>query len=73
MAEQTKKTKPNVPPIPEDVRSHARSARQELRQGIEAMLPPEVREHHRKARKEMLLAWRSMLDHAIQRMDEKKE
>jgi hypothetical protein len=41
------------------------------REGIKAFLPPEFIEHRRKARKEMLLAWRSVIDSAIKRIDEK--
>ena len=70
MAEKTtseKKTR-----IPEETRQHYQKARQEMRQGIETLLPEGFIEHHRNARKEMLLAWRSMLDAAIQRMEEKK-
>ncbi|MGZ9165412.1 MAG: hypothetical protein ACXW4M_14030 [Anaerolineales bacterium] len=59
--------------IPEEVRQHARAAREELRESIKAFLPPEFFEHRRKARKEMLLAWRSMIDAALERMDEKEE
>jgi hypothetical protein len=36
-------------------------------------LPPEFWEHGKKARKEMLLAWRSMIDAALERLDEKEE
>ena len=59
--------------IPEDVRRHARAAREEMRESMKAFLPPQFWEHSRKARKEMLLAWRSMIDAALERMDEKEE
>jgi hypothetical protein len=59
--------------IPEDVRRHARAAREEMRESMKAFLPPKFWEHSRKARKEMLLAWRSMLDAALERMDKKEE
>ena len=55
--------------IPEDVRQHMRAAREELRESIESLLPPKFVEHRRKARKEMLLAWRSMIDSALERID----
>ena len=58
--------------IPEDVRQHVRAAREEFRESIRAFLPPEFVEHGRKARKEMLLAWRSVIDAALERMDEKE-
>jgi len=71
MAEQTaRKNKPFEGRIPEEVRQHARAARQEMCAGFEALFPPEFMEHHHKARKEMLLAWRSMIDSAINRMEE---
>ncbi len=59
--------------IPEDVREHARAARQEMRESIKTFLPQGFLEHRKKARKEMLLAWRSLIDTAIERMDEKKD
>ncbi len=67
----TSQRKPLEDKIPEDVRQHMRAAREELRESIQAFLPPEFVEHRRKARREMLLAWRSLIDRAIQRMDEK--
>jgi len=59
--------------IPEEVRQHARAAREELRESVKAFLPPEFFEHRKKARKEMLLAWRSMINAALERMEEKEE
>jgi len=59
--------------VPEDVREHARAARREMRESLRSFLPPEFWEHRRKARKEMLLAWRSMIDHALERMEEKEK
>ena len=56
--------------IPEDVREHIHAAREEMRKSMEGMLPPQFIEHRRAARKEMLLAFRSLLDHAIQHIDE---
>jgi hypothetical protein len=56
--------------IPEDVREHMRAARDEMRKSMEGFLPPEFIEHRRAARKEMLLAFRTLLDHAINRIDE---
>jgi hypothetical protein len=57
--------------IPEDVREHMRAARDEMRKSMEGMLPPGFIEHRRAARKEMLLAFRGLLDHAIERIDER--
>jgi len=56
--------------IPEDAHQHLRAARQAMRQGMEAFLPPEFIDHGRAARREMLLAARSLIDHALKRMDE---
>jgi len=56
--------------IPDEVREHAKAARQEMHASMEALFPPEFLEHHRKARKEMLLAWRSMIDTVINKMEE---
>jgi hypothetical protein len=55
--------------IPEEVWQHVRAAREEIRESIKAFLPPGFVEHRKKARKEMLLAWRSLIDSAIERMD----
>jgi len=74
MAEQTaRKTKPFEGKIPEETRHHFRAAREEFHQSIEGMLPPGFAEHHRKARKEMLLAWRSIIDASLERMEEPKK
>ena len=59
--------------IPEDVRQHARAAREEMRESMKSFLPPEFWEHRKKARKEMLLAWRSMINAVLERMEEKEE
>ncbi len=59
--------------IPEDVRQHARAAREELRESVKAFLPPGFIEHRRKAGKEMLLAWRSLIDATLERMEKKEE
>ncbi len=73
MAEQTARThKPFEGKISEETRQHFRTAREEFHKSIEGMLPPEFAEHHRKARKEMLLAWRSMIDASLERMEEPK-
>jgi hypothetical protein len=57
--------------VPEDARQHFHAARQAMREGMESLFPPEFVEHRRAARREMLLAARSLIDHALQRMDEK--
>ena len=73
MDEQTTHRNPFEGRIPEDFRQHARAAREEFRESMKAFLPPQFWEHSRKARKEMLLAWRSMIDAALERMEEKEE
>jgi hypothetical protein len=57
--------------VPEEAREHFRAAREEMRKSIEALLPEGFVDHRKGARREMLMAWRSMLDVAIQRMDDK--
>ena len=60
MDEHTSHRRPFEDKIPEDVRQHTRAAREEMRESM-------------KARTEMLLAWRSMIDASLERMDKKKE
>lgn len=73
MPETTAKRKPFGGKIPDEAREHIRAAREEFRDSIRALLPPEFIEHRRKARKEMLLAWRSAIDAALERIDEKSK
>ena len=55
--------------IPEETRQHFHAAREEFRKSREGMIPHGFVEHRRKARREMLLAWRSMIDARLSRMD----
>ena len=71
MAEKTTKRKIFEEKVPEEVRQHVRAAREEMRESIKAFLPPEFVEHRRRARKEMLLAWRSVIDSALERIEQK--
>jgi len=73
MDEHTTRRKSYEDKIPEEVRQHARAAREELRESVKSFLPPEFFEHRKKARKEMLLAWRSMIDAALERLNKKEE
>ena len=73
MAENTTRRKSFEDRIPEEIRQHVRAAREEMRESIKAFLPPEFIEHRKKARKEMLLAWRSLIDATLERMEEKEE
>ncbi len=59
--------------IPEETRQHFKAAREEFRKSVQGMLPPEFIEHRHKARKEMLMAWRSMIDASLERMEETKK
>jgi hypothetical protein len=73
MEENTTHRRPFDDKIPEEVRQHARAALREMRESVKSFLPPEFWEHGKKARKEMLLAWRSMIDAALERIDKKDE
>jgi hypothetical protein len=59
--------------VSEETRQHFRTAREEFWKSMEGVVPPDFREHGRNARREMLLAWRSMIDATIARMDDKKK
>lgn len=56
--------------MPDEARQHLRQAREEFRAGLRALVPPEYIQHRRAARRETLLAMRSLLDHALKRLDE---
>lgn len=74
MAEQT--PRPNKPFenwVSDEAREHYRNARKEMREGIKSLLPPEYREHHENAHKEILLAWRTMIDDALNDMEKHTE
>ncbi len=71
--EDTSRRRPFEDRVPEEARQHARAAREEMRASMKSFLPPEFWEHRKQARKEMLLAWRSMIDAALERMDKKEE
>lgn len=73
MSEHTSSSKQYEHRIPEDVREHFKAAREEMRKSVEGMFPPELVSHRRAARKEMLLAFRGLIDHAIERMEERTE
>ena len=71
MAEKTNRQKKYESHIPEEARQHFRAAREEMRKSAALLLPEGFLEHRKGARREVMLAMRSMLDAAIQRMDEK--
>ena len=56
--------------LPEDTRQHLQAARQAFRESIEALFPAGFVEKRRIARREALLAARSLIDHALERMAE---
>ena len=72
----TNEEKPHPHPfeefVPEEARKHMRAARDEMRQTVEALFPPGFIEHRRAARKEMLKAARSLLDSAIQHLEQRE-
>ena len=58
--------------IPDEALEHAWKAREEIRQSVAALLPSlpaEFTTHRLAARKEMLLAVRSLIDNAIERVE----
>jgi hypothetical protein len=73
MEEKTTRRRRFEDEVPEEVRQHVRAAREELRESVQTFLPPGFVEHRKKARKEMLLAWRSLIDAALERMEKKEE
>jgi hypothetical protein len=73
MAEESTRSRRPFPRIlPDEVLEHARNAREELRKSVAALLPSppaEFTAHRNAARKEMLLAIRSLIDNAIERVE----
>ena len=57
--------------LPPEALEHMKAARQEMRKSMEAILPPGFMEHRHAARREMLLAFRSMIDAALEKTKEK--
>ena len=72
MNDKTSRRKHYEDQIPDEVRQHVRAAREEMRESMKAFLPPGFVQHRKNARREMLLAWRSLIDSALERMDEKE-
>jgi hypothetical protein len=74
MAEQNARAhKPFEGKVPEETRKHLRAARDEFHKSMEGILPPGFMEHRKQAHREMLLAFRSILDASLERMDEGKK
>ena len=59
--------------VPEEAVEHMKAAREEMRKSMETLLPPGFIEHRRAARKEMLKAARSMIDAALEKMEEREK
>ena len=57
--------------LPPEALEHMKAARHEMRKSMETILPPGFLEHRRAARKEMLLAFRSLIDAALKKTEEK--
>jgi|WetSurMetagenome_2_1015567.scaffolds.fasta_scaffold1152316_2 hypothetical protein len=55
-----------------EAREHVKAARDSMRMSWEELIPRGFIEHRREAHREMLLAMRSLLDAAIDRVDRKK-
>ncbi len=49
---------------------HLRAAKKEAAAAFGELLPPSFHEHRRAARREMLLALRSLIDEALERLEE---
>jgi hypothetical protein len=56
-----------------EAHEHLKAARQAMRKSFETLLPPGYLDHRRQARKEFLLAMRSLVDLAIDRVEKKVE
>ena len=59
--------------IPEEAMEHARTAREEMRKSIKAILPPEFLAHRQKARLEMLFAAREIINHTIDKLESQQK
>ena len=53
-----------------EARKHFRAAKQAMRKSVEAFLPPGVLEQRRLARKEFLLGLRTMVDVALETIED---
>ena len=63
----------DVSPRMQEAREHAKAARASMKKSFEELIPHGFIEHRRAARREMLVAMRSLLDAAIERIDKKPE
>jgi hypothetical protein len=72
MPEKTQNAAETSPRLKE-AREHAKAARASMKRSLTELIPHGFIEHRRVARKEMLLAMRSLLDAAIERIEKKIE
>ena len=67
MSDQESKSDRHFPKfLPDETVAHAKAARQEFEKSVESFLPPEFIQHRKAARREMLLAFRSLIDAALE-------
>lgn len=67
MTDQENKSDRRYPKfLPEETVVHAKAARKEFEKSVESFLPPEFIEHRKAARREVLLAFRSLIDAALE-------
>ena len=67
MAEDEEKKEPS------EFTEHVRAASKSMKKAWGSLIPKEFWQHRREARREMLLAMRSLVDGAIDRLEEKEE
>jgi hypothetical protein len=73
MAEETRKERRLFQEcLPDEALDHLRAARTEVRKSIEALFPQEFNARRRAARREVLLAVRSVIDAALERLETNK-
>jgi hypothetical protein len=70
--DESNESEPKNPKMKE-ARQHMKAAHEAMHQTVEAWLPKGFVENRRKARKEFFLAMRSLLDAAIERVEEKSK
>ena len=67
--EKEKKEHPFKDYVSEETVNHLKAAHSEFHKSIAGLVPPEFLAHRKAARKEMILAMRSFLDDALNRME----
>jgi hypothetical protein len=69
MAEVEEKKPKRGPKLPKGVAEHARAARDEQRAALKALIPDSFWGHQKAAKKETLLAFRSLIDAALEELE----